>query len=102
SSVSFRFEKALGFHGRHAAGAGGGDGLSINAILHVTRVKDAGDAGSRATLRDNVAVLIGLGLALEYCRVWYVPIGHKEPTHVLPPHSPRLEVAQTHVCDDVL
>jgi len=32
-SVSFRFQETFGFHGGAAAGAGGGDGLAVRAVL---------------------------------------------------------------------
>ena len=33
--MSFRFQETLGFHGGAAAGAGGGDGLAVGAVLDV-------------------------------------------------------------------
>jgi hypothetical protein len=40
--VSFRFQKTFHFDGRHAARAGGGDGLPVSPVLHVAGVKYAG------------------------------------------------------------
>src|SRR6185436_14491186 len=65
SSMSFRFEEALGFHGRHATGAGRRNRLPVTAVLHVARVKHAGNIGSRAAFGQNVAVGVRIDLALE-------------------------------------
>ncbi len=41
-SVAVFFEEFFGFEGGHAAGAGGGDGLAVAAVLHVSAGEDAG------------------------------------------------------------
>jgi hypothetical protein len=40
-------EIALGVERRHAAGAGAGDGLTVDVVLHVTGGEHAGNAGGR-------------------------------------------------------
>jgi hypothetical protein len=67
--VSFRLQEALGFERGHAAGAGGGDGLAVDAVLHVAGVEHASDAGSRAALGEDVAVGVEFDLALKDLRV---------------------------------
>ncbi len=54
--VSFRFQVTLGFNGRHAARAGGGDGLAVGAVLHVAGMEHARDVGARAAFGKDVAV----------------------------------------------
>ena len=54
-------QKALRVQRRHAAGAGAGDGLAVDVVLHVACGKNAGHAGLRgkafeAALGDDVAV----------------------------------------------
>ncbi len=53
SATTF-FEILLYFERGHAAGAGGGDGLAVAAVLHVAAGKDAGDDGSVARSEDVV------------------------------------------------
>ena len=37
------FQKSFRLDGGHAAGAGGGDGLAVNAILHVAGGENSGN-----------------------------------------------------------
>jgi hypothetical protein len=56
SLVPLGLQEALRFDGRFAAGSGGGDGLAIDAILHVAGVEYALDVGPRAAAADDVAL----------------------------------------------
>ena len=47
----WRSEPALGVDGRHAARAGGGDGLAVDVVLDVAAGEDAFDVGGRAEPR---------------------------------------------------
>ena len=50
----------LGVQCGHAAAAGGGDGLTVDAVLDVTAGEDAWHAGLGAVVRDDVAVRVEL------------------------------------------
>ena len=59
----------LGVEGAHAAGAGGGDRLAVGVVDDVADGEDAGQVGpGRAGLGDDVAVLVGVDLALDDLR----------------------------------
>jgi len=64
------FEVLLYFEGGHAAGAGGGDGLAVAAVLDVSAGEDAGDdfavlRGEDIVLCENVAVGVEVDHALK-------------------------------------
>jgi hypothetical protein len=64
------FEVLFYFEGGHAAGAGGGDGLAVAAVLNVSAGEDAGDdlsveGGIDVVLGEDVAVRIEIHHALE-------------------------------------
>src|SRR5215472_8956222 len=59
-SFPMLFQELLNLESGHAAGAGGGDSLAVAAVLDV-----AGDAGENTVLGFQIAVLIGVELALE-------------------------------------
>jgi hypothetical protein len=63
-------QPALGFEGRHAAGAGGGDRLAEDLVLHVAGGKDAGNGGRRR-IRQGHEIAIGVDFqhALEQAGV---------------------------------
>src|SRR5579863_2235706 len=63
--VPLGLQKLLGFHRGHAARAGGGHGLLIDAVLDVAGMEHTCHAGARTTLRDDVAFGIELDLAHE-------------------------------------
>src|SRR3954454_11399508 len=64
------FEVALGFERGHAPGAGGRDGLAVDVILHVTACEHTGHRRLRGPgLREQIAVLVEVELALEQLRV---------------------------------
>src|SRR5580658_9021777 len=92
--VSFRFQKSFRFYRRHAARAGRRDGLPVQAVLHVARVKYAGNVGARAALREDVALGIGIDLSLEDARVRDVPDGHEEAVYRLVPRLAADGIAQ--------
>src|SRR6516162_179434 len=100
--VSFRFEVPFGFQGRHATRAGSGDGLAVEAVLHVTGMKHSGDVGTRATLGNNVPLGIRLDLAVENRRVGNVSDGHEETVHCFVPGLAGFQIAQARPGDQVL
>ena len=73
---------ALGVERAHAAGAGGGDCLAVGVVDDVADGEDPGQVGpGRARLGDDVAVLVGVDLALTTISdlgMW--PIATKAPS----------------------
>src|SRR5687767_10041434 len=65
--LEIRFgEEFLRIEGGHAAGAGGGDGLAVDLVLHVAARKHALDTGARAAgLDPDIAVAIEIEMAAE-------------------------------------
>jgi hypothetical protein len=64
------FEVFFYFEGSHAAGAGGGDGLAVAAVLDVSAGEDAGDGfavegGEDVVAGEDVAVVVEVHHALE-------------------------------------
>src|SRR4051812_24603251 len=100
--MSFRFEKSFYFDGRHAARAGGRDGLAIGAVLDVARVKDARDVGARAAFGEDVAVGVGFDLPAKNLGVRDVADREEEAVDFLIPYRVGLQVAQPHAVDDLL
>ena len=76
------FEQTLGFDCRHAAGAGRRNRLTVDAVLHVARVKNAVDIGSRAPVRDEVAVRIQIELAPKNLGIRDMTDRDKETVHI--------------------
>src|SRR5215813_7631934 len=73
SAGGLRLQPALGIDRRHAARAGCGDGLSIDAISHITGGKYALDVGvGRAGTDLEIAEVVHIELALENRRVGLV------------------------------
>ncbi len=68
-SVPFLFQIFLHFQRGHAAGAGGGDGLAITAVLHVAAGEHAGHFREDILVRNQVAIRVGFELASEDLRV---------------------------------
>lgn len=56
--MAFRFQKSFSLERRHASRARGGNGLPVSAVLNITGVEDALDAGPRATVRNEVTFCI--------------------------------------------
>src|ERR1700722_19236192 len=83
--MAFGFQVALGFYGCHATGTRRRYGLAIYAILDVACVEDAGNVGSRAAFRDNVAVGIEVDLSDERLGVRDVADSEKESVDILIP-----------------
>src|ERR1700683_5375645 len=50
--VPVLFQELFGIEGGHAAGAGGGDGLTVTMILHITSDEHAWDSGQGAVFGD--------------------------------------------------
>ncbi len=72
------FEVFFDFEGGHAAGSGGGDGLAITAVLHVSAGVDAGDAREDVIVGFDVAVFIEIELAGEHGSVGDVSDAEEE------------------------
>ena len=69
-----RVQVALGIERGHAAGAGAGDGLAVDVVLHVAGGEHAGDVGGGgvalvAALGDDVAAF-QCRAGLRRCRCW--------------------------------
>src|SRR5579863_2089471 len=82
-SVAVFFEILFDFEGSHAAGAGGGDGLAVAAVLHVAAGIDAGNDNAVAGGEDvvagvDVAFAVEIDLALEHFGVGIVADTEKE------------------------
>lgn len=58
-----RFQKALGVNGRHASGAGGGNGLTVRRVLDIAGGEDTRHAGGCSYVRSNVPLLVHRELA---------------------------------------
>jgi hypothetical protein len=76
-STAELFEVLFDFECGHAAGAGGGDGLAVAAILDVSAGVDAVELNARAGDEDvvlglDVAVVVEVELAFEHLRVGLV------------------------------
>src|ERR1700687_3150156 len=97
--MAFGFQESLGFHGRHAAGSRGRDGLAVGAILHVSRMEYSGDICSSAAFRQDVTVGVGIDLTLEYRGVGDMSDGDEESVHFLLPNGAGFRVAQPHSAD---
>ena len=72
------FEVFFDFEGGHAAGSGGGDGLSVAAVLDVSAGVDAGDAGVDVVAGEDVAVVVEVELAGEHFGVGHVADAEEE------------------------
>ncbi len=98
-----RGEEALRVEGRHAAGAGGGDGLPVDVILDVAGGEDTRDVRrGGAGLRDEVPVLVVIELVDEE-RCGRIVADRDEDAvggHV--PHLVGHRVAQAHALDRLL
>src|SRR5215472_4982861 len=64
-SFPMLFQELFNLESGHAAGAGGGDSLAVAAVLNVAAGEDAGDAGENTVFGFQIAVLVGVELALE-------------------------------------
>ena len=65
-------------------------------------MEDAGDIGARAAFREDIAVGVGLDLALENLGVGDMADGQEEAVHFLVPDLARLEIAQADAGDQFL
>ena len=57
-SLGFVLQKSFRVNGGHAAGAGGGDRLAVNVILHVAAGEDARNVGLGAVVGENVSARV--------------------------------------------
>src|SRR5438105_13214763 len=64
-SAPLFFQEFLRFHGRHAAGAGSGDRLTVAAVLHVAASIDSGHAGENVSAGNEIAGFSGVELGVE-------------------------------------
>src|SRR5690606_18527898 len=93
--LALRLEEALRVHRRHAAGAGRGDGLAIDRILHVARGEHALDVGrGRARLGQDVAALVHVELAAKQLGVRLVTDRHEDAVGLDALERAGLDVAQ--------
>ena len=94
-------EQALGVERRHTAGAGGGDRLAVDVILHVAGGEDAVDVRlGRAGRREQVAGLVVVELVDEELRVRVVADRDEDAVDRLAPTSrPVCDVAQPNALD---
>src|SRR5436305_14436358 len=72
-SAPLFFQEFLRFHGRHAAGAGSGDRLTVTAVLHVAASIDPGHSGENVIAGNEIAVFIGVELAVEHLGIGNMP-----------------------------
>ena len=93
------FQKPFRFHGRGAAGAGGGDGLAIAAVLNVAAGEDAGDVGEDEVAGLQIAVLVHIELPDEHLRVGLVANAQEHGAGGEVPDLAGLEVAQLEAGD---
>ena len=84
-SVAVFFEVLFHFEGGHAAGAGGGDGLAVAAILDVSAGEDSGEdlaveAGEDVVVGEDVAVFVEVKRPLKALALgmWPMPRNMKE------------------------
>ena len=66
-------EKMLRVQCSHAARSGGGNGLAIDVIVHVSGREDALDVGPAAVLDDQIAFGIHVELAFKYRCIRIMP-----------------------------
>src|SRR5690242_16491255 len=72
NSVGMRLQEFFRVHGGHAAGASGGDGLTIMMILNIACGKNTSDVGLASVMCDEIAVGVQVELAVKYFRVGLV------------------------------
>ena len=80
--MAFGFEEAFDFDRCHAAGAGSGDGLAVDPVLHVPGMKDAFHVGAGSAVRDDVAIFIEIDLPDERLGIRDMTDRDEEPVHV--------------------
>src|SRR5579862_2326523 len=100
--MSFGFQKAFGFYSRHAARPGRSNGLPVDTVLYVPRMKDARDIGARAALRRDVTIGVGGELAAKDGGIRDMSDRHKKTIDRLIPHLAGLHVAEPGGRDQVL
>src|SRR5579883_665839 len=94
--VSVLFQELLGVYGGHAAGAGGGDGLAIAVVLHISGDENARHPGQAAVPGDEVAVLVHIELAPKHGRVRDVTDSHEEAVDFDDASIAALRIADFH------
>src|SRR5579885_3381211 len=94
--VSVLFQELLGVYGGHAAGAGGGDGLAIAVVLHISGDENARHPGQAAVPGDEVAVLVHIELAPKHGSVRDVTDSHEEAVDFDDASIAALRIADFH------
>src|SRR5215831_14416785 len=74
------FQPTLGFNSRHAAAAGGGDGLAENRVLNVSASENARNVrAGRAWDGFDVSLVVQINLSPDEIGVRIVSNGDKKP-----------------------
>src|SRR5580704_10261224 len=69
SVICVLFQESLGFNRCHASGTGGGDRLTIAAVLHISASVDTVHTRQHIIMGFEIAVRVGLELAFKHLRV---------------------------------
>src|SRR5580698_310614 len=99
SSGAVVFQEFLDLNSSHAAGSRGGDGLAVAPVLHIAAREYAVDAGVHVVVRLQIAVSVGVELAVEHLRVGIVTDAEKERAGREIPYFAGLQVAQLEAGD---
>src|SRR5271169_173644 len=97
--VRVSFQELFRVQSGHTTGAGGGDGLAIAMVLHITGDEHAWDGGQGAVFGDEVAVGVHLQLALEHGRIGIVAYGDEYTVHRDFACFFRLQISQARALD---
>ena len=77
-SGSLALQKPLRVDGRHAARAGGGDGLAVNVVLDIPAGEGSIHARGGSVFGDDIAPFVELQLSGKVFRVGLMTNGHKD------------------------
>src|SRR4051812_18267426 len=91
---SLLFQESLNFQRGHAAGSGGGDGLAIATVLHISAGEDTGHTGENVVASFDVTIVVGVEQSLKHAGVRNVSDAEKHCAGRVIPNSVGLEVAQ--------
>ena len=95
-------QKFFDFDGSHAAGPGRGDGLAIAPVLDIPTGINATDARVYIIVRFEIAVGVGVELAVEYLRIGFVTDAEKQRAGREVPDFSGLQVSQLEPGDFLL